>query len=1114
MGLSSVRKGSNSSEFSESLPRLGNTTKSIEEYNQFDENEEPEEPDEKTKLVEWEDIYEKFIAICQGAPFVDDIVSSALELAPTNLRSASTSDYVCAILSSSSLSTLMASCARIESRNEESGRRGNNKARLDLLNNLLLSITPLCVMHGSEWSVHVDVDIIFLILDNREWWTASTARSCAALKKLFQSRWSHSKAIVSLLAVQQSVLERNMIFTCMDLLKSICAQSSRDPTLLHIRVSTLCEVISNLFPSRIYVNKFLDSDPSETHLSVFVQQVIQLQDDLVSTVVIEDGDAIISCLLTNASSAAPLFVLDQLCFSPVVKKILLEQQTQLIKQMKAVLCLQNSFKQILCLHFILSLLHENKDERLVHSQADSLSHENNSDKVPDRGEKNVIGSVILAPLATSILSCLKHTITIMSATLYIHGEPKIAPTSNALDILSVVSMCCASLLQMRQHLTKEEDLALAEILSSASFLSLVLHGLRVLVAANPSDGESHGEKTQVASTFMMLRGALFLRHSPSFKPSAAKRPNTTPSPADGVLITKPQTPVQDDSHAIQGAVMMEMSVSRFLNDDLSQRVLDPIFMLLDVYSHPSNKHPLYLNNQQKQFTALWNLSYQFYGALLNLPPVILSGLLSPHSLEIQTRDNGDVGIVVGVSYVSWLGLSACVHVIKHGLSVNDDISLRFLRDHNFADYNVFGITQQQQHVKKLPCDEDDDNNTTFNNDEDDDGNSDIVVGLDESTDSVSIPQLDMSVSSVIEGSFINFFGTFQTTMRMLLHCNEYDLHTHISSSSFVVFLQEAVGCIFSLLTINSILDDVINKCIQTKIIQDLLHLSLLFQHPKRVFTALTGLCVHVGNLSDDCALQFVRVVVALDDDHDLKHLPLMSTEDTLTSHILQCLLVHVPEDLVVDTLQLFGKIAKKSADYYPLLNTVFILQRSLVHITHNESPRPKAATCSLYGNLLRHSPYFYAVFQDYPYAIEAIVDCLRDEDQSVRKFSAFAIGNLAFHSDMFYPQLKAAIEPLVVLLGDQSERCKANAAAALGNLCRNGPSLDVDLSHHNTAKKLLKCLSQATSSQTIQVVLFSLGNLAKLPLNNAQMKRKEIGKLAFKDSLAKKYFNRLLSKLK
>ena len=52
------------------------------------------------------------------------------------------------------------------------------------------------------------------------------------------------------------------------------------------------------------------------------------------------------------------------------------------------------------------------------------------------------------------------------------------------------------------------------------------------------------------------------------------------------------------------------------------------------------------------------------------------------------------------------------------------------------------------------------------------------------------------------------------------------------------------------------------------------------------------------------------------------------------------------------------------------------------------------------------------------------------------------VGNAAYHSDYLYDQLKRCIPHLTtLLLGDEEEKTKANAAGALSNLVRNSSKL-------------------------------------------------------------------------
>jgi fused-like protein len=63
----------------------------------------------------------------------------------------------------------------------------------------------------------------------------------------------------------------------------------------------------------------------------------------------------------------------------------------------------------------------------------------------------------------------------------------------------------------------------------------------------------------------------------------------------------------------------------------------------------------------------------------------------------------------------------------------------------------------------------------------------------------------------------------------------------------------------------------------------------------------------------------------------------------------------------------------------------------------------------------------------------------------VRKFACFAVGNVGFHNDRLYSELKGVVGLLVELLRDEEEKIRANAAGALGNFVRNSNVLSKEL---------------------------------------------------------------------
>ena len=50
----------------------------------------------------------------------------------------------------------------------------------------------------------------------------------------------------------------------------------------------------------------------------------------------------------------------------------------------------------------------------------------------------------------------------------------------------------------------------------------------------------------------------------------------------------------------------------------------------------------------------------------------------------------------------------------------------------------------------------------------------------------------------------------------------------------------------------------------------------------------------------------------------------------------------------------------------------------------------------------------------------------------MRKFACFAVGNVGFHNDRLYENLRPVLPSLIDLLKDGEEKIRANAAGALG----------------------------------------------------------------------------------
>jgi len=199
----------------------------------------------------------------------------------------------------------------------------------------------------------------------------------------------------------------------------------------------------------------------------------------------------------------------------------------------------------------------------------------------------------------------------------------------------------------------------------------------------------------------------------------------------------------------------------------------------------------------------------------------------------------------------------------------------------------------------------------------------------------------------------------------------------------------------------------------------------------------------------------------------------------------QALSPESPVKVIVNALLLVCQAARSSEAFYVSIhgeNLYVVLWRLLCHV--DGSVRAKA--CNLIGNLCRHSAFFYKCLvtplselppsEDEPQAsptpplhttvtlLARLVECCGDGDASTRKFACFAVGNAAFHGPLLYPHLKGSIPHLVHALRDGDEKCRANAAGALGNLVRNSSELCEDLNAAHVARHLLAVAASGTAA--------------------------------------------------
>jgi fused-like protein len=97
-----------------------------------------------------------------------------------------------------------------------------------------------------------------------------------------------------------------------------------------------------------------------------------------------------------------------------------------------------------------------------------------------------------------------------------------------------------------------------------------------------------------------------------------------------------------------------------------------------------------------------------------------------------------------------------------------------------------------------------------------------------------------------------------------------------------------------------------------------------------------------------------------------------------------------------------------------------------------------------------------------------LITACGDEDANVRKFACFGLGNAAFHTDELYSNMRTSVALLNAALKDEDDKTRANAAGALGNLCRNSGLLSESISQQQVVHQLV-LTAISDSSESCQV---------------------------------------------
>jgi len=229
--------------------------------------------------------------------------------------------------------------------------------------------------------------------------------------------------------------------------------------------------------------------------------------------------------------------------------------------------------------------------------------------------------------------------------------------------------------------------------------------------------------------------------------------------------------------------------------------------------------------------------------------------------------------------------------------------------------------------------------------------------------------------------------------------------------------------------------------------------------------------------------------------------------------------------IVVDWLVMLTQLARVDAKNYVLIDDADVT-KVITELLDHPDPNVRARACNTLGNVCRHDGYFYEEFREFK-TLEKLIERCSDNDRTTRKFAAFAIGNAAFHSDLLYGPLTAAVDPLVHLLDEQEEsKTRSNAAAALGNLVRNSNVLCELMVTSGAMDALITLIASPSalaeaagdSQSPMKIALFSLGNMCTHRVCKERMASRNLDPLLTElmhrgDETIKKYVTRIKQKI-
>ncbi|KAH9756110.1 serine/threonine-protein kinase TIO [Citrus sinensis] len=174
-------------------------------------------------------------------------------------------------------------------------------------------------------------------------------------------------------------------------------------------------------------------------------------------------------------------------------------------------------------------------------------------------------------------------------------------------------------------------------------------------------------------------------------------------------------------------------------------------------------------------------------------------------------------------------------------------------------------------------------------------------------------------------------------------------------------------------------------------------------------------------------------------------------------------------EVTLDVLMIVSDLARMDKWFYEYINGASMLEFLKDFLTH-EDPNVRAKACSALGNMCRHSSYFYSSLPQLKFTLQ--------------------IGNAAYHNDVLYEELRRSIPLLAnILISDEEDKTKANAAGALSNLIRNSSKLCEDIVSKGAMQALIKLVADcsvlalnpsrkdAVNESPLKIALFSLAKM-------------------------------------